>query len=175
MEIDIFYEKKQERCSPISRSQGPYRKQNGKEYISSNSTKNWTRTWTHNSKKVKRVLESEGMSSLCVFSYDLIRYKDFKENVAAFRRKCQRIAKNRLVFIDGTGMRSEPRKLRAISPRGTTPRVRAEKHEKYEPRVDMWGAITYSGPLVCETLASKQRKKVTNNSKTKKKGVTQNP
>jgi len=67
-------------------------------------------------------------------------------------------------------MRSEPRKLRAISPRGTTPRVRAEKHEKYEPRVDMWGAITYSGPLVCETLTSKQRKKVTN-SKTKKKGV----
>ena len=70
--------------------------------------------------------------------------------------------KNRLVFIDATGMRSEPRKLRALAPRGTTPRVKAEKHEQYEPRVDMWGAIAYSGPLVCQTLTSQQRKKVVN-------------
>ena len=34
----------------------------------------------------------------------------------------------------------------------------------------MWGAVTYLGPLICQTLTSKQRKKVTN-SKTKKKDV----
>jgi hypothetical protein len=67
-------------------------------------------------------------------------------------------------------MRSEPRKLRALAPRGKTPRVIAERHEKYEPRVDMWGAITYSGPLTCETLTSQQRKKI-NNPKGRKRGV----
>jgi hypothetical protein len=124
----------------------------------------------HSSKKVKRLLESEGMFR-SPFPYELLLdTEDFKENVAGFRRKCQRVDKNRLVFIDGTGMRSEPRKLRALAPRGTTPRVKAEKHEKYEPRVDMWGAIAYSGPLVCQTLTSQQRKKVVNE-RTKKKGV----
>lgn len=84
--------------------------------------------------------------------------------MAGFRRKCQRVNKNRLIFIDGTGMRSEPRKIRA------TPRVTTKKHEKYEPRVDMWGAITYSGPLTCETITSYERKEIVNQ-KTHKKGV----
>ena len=66
-------------------------------------------------------------------------------------------------------MRSEPRKLRALAPRGKTPRVIAERHEKYEPRIDMWGAITYSDPLTCETLTSQQRKKI-NNPKRRKRG-----
>ena len=51
-----------------------------------------------------------------------------------------------------------------------SPRVIAERHEKYEPRVDMWGAITYSDPLTCETLTSQQRKKI-NNPKRRKRGV----
>jgi hypothetical protein len=80
------------------------------------------------------------------------------------------VNKNRLVFIDGTGMRSEPRKLRALAPSGSTPRVTTKKHEKYEPRVDMWGAITYSGPLTCETITSYERKEIMN-PKTHKKGV----
>ena len=85
--------------------------------------------------------------------------QDLKENAAGFRRKCRRVNKNRLVFIDGTGMRSEPRKLRALAPSGSTPRVTTKKHEKYEPRVDMWGAITYSVLwLVKLSLLTNERK-----------------
>ena len=90
--------------------------------------------------------------------------------MAQFRRKCQRVDKNHLVFIDGTGIRAEPRKLRALAPRGNTPRVTATRHEKYEPRVDMWGAIAYSGPLACETFTSQQRKNVIK-TRSGKKGV----
>jgi hypothetical protein len=76
------------------------------------------------------------------------------------------VNKNRLVFIDGTGLRSEPRKLKALAPRGQTPRVTTMKHEKYEPRIDMFGAIWYSG----ETVTSQQRREIVNQ-RTGKKGV----
>lgn len=87
-----------------------------------------------------------------------------------FRRKCQRTKKQRLVFIDGTGMRAEPRKLKGLAPQGKTPITLASKPEKYQPRVDMYGAINYSGPLVCETVTSTQRKTIIN-TRTGKKGV----
>ena len=87
-----------------------------------------------------------------------------------FRRKCQRTKKQRLVFIDGTGMRAEPRKLKGLAPQGKTPITLASKPEKYQPRVDMYGAIHYSGPLVCETVTSTQRKTIIN-TRTGKKGV----
>jgi hypothetical protein len=90
--------------------------------------------------------------------------------VVKFRRKCQRLNKRALIFIDGTGMRAEPRKLRGLAPRGKTPLTRASKPEKYMPRVDMYGAISYTGPLVCETVTSTQRKTIIN-ARTGKKGV----
>jgi hypothetical protein len=90
--------------------------------------------------------------------------------VAKFRRKCQRVKKNSLVFIDGTGMRAEPRKLKGLAPKGKTAVTRASKPEKYQPRVDMYGAIAYTGPLACETVTSTQRKAIVN-TRTGKKGV----
>ncbi len=94
----------------------------------------------------------------------------YRELVVKFRRKCQRIKKNALVFIDGTGLRAEPRKLKGLAPKGKTPLTTASKPDKYEPRVDMYGAITYTGPLVCETVTSTQRKTIIN-TRTGKKGV----
>ena len=73
-------------------------------------------------------------------------------------------------FIDGTGMRAEPRKLKGLAPKGHPAVTTASKPEKYEPRVDMYGAITYTGPLVCETVTSTQRKAIVN-TRTGKKGV----
>ena len=90
--------------------------------------------------------------------------------MAKFRRRCQRVKKNRLVFIDGTGMRAEPRKLKGLAPRGKTAVTTASKPEKYQPRVDMYGAIAYTGPLVCETVTSTQRRTIVN-TRTGKKGV----
>ena len=67
-------------------------------------------------------------------------------------------------------MRSEPRKLRGLAPKGKAAITKASKPEKYEPRVDMYGAIAYTGPLVCETVTATQRKAIMN-PRTKKKGV----
>jgi hypothetical protein len=40
--------------------------------------------------------------------------------------------------------------------------VRLREAEKYEPRVDIMGAIGYDAPLACETKTSKQRRSIPN-------------
>jgi len=90
--------------------------------------------------------------------------------VAQFRRKCQNVKTGRLIFIDGTGMKSEPRNIRGLAPKGRPALTRASKPDKYQPRVDMYGAIAYTGPLACETVTSTQRKGIVN-TRTGKKGV----
>lgn len=75
-----------------------------------------------------------------------------------------------MVFLDGSGLRSEPRQLTGLAPSGQTPHTSAEKAEKYEPRVDIMGAISYNGPLACETKTSEQRRAIPN-TRTKKTGV----
>ena len=103
-------------------------------------------------------------------SFFCLDSQDYHDSVAKFRRKCQKVKKNSLVFIDGTGMRAEPRKLKGLAPKGQPAVTRASKPEKYEPRVDMYGAVAYTGPLVCETVTSTQRKAIMN-TRTGKKGV----
>jgi len=100
----------------------------------------------------------------------LIGTENYQNSVISFRKKCQRVAKDRLVFLDGSGLRSEPRPLTGLSPVGTPAKTTTEKAEKYEPRVDIMGAISYNAPLACETKTSEQRKKVANSRK-KKMGV----
>jgi len=80
------------------------------------------------------------------------------------------VPKSSLVFLDGSGIRAEPRPLKGLSPRGQPANTSAEKPEKYEPRIDIMGAICYHGPLACETKTSKQRQ-ATPNPKTRKRGV----
>jgi len=67
-------------------------------------------------------------------------------------------------------MRAEPRNLKGLAPKGQPAVTKASKPEKYEPRVDMYGAIAYTGPLACETVTSTQRREIVN-TRTKKKGV----
>jgi len=122
------------------------------------------------SKKTKRKTPSEGTFH-CHFSLkSFLGLPNYPQLVAKFRRKCQNIRKGRLVFIDGTGMRAEPRNLRGLAPKGRLAVTKASKPEKYEPRVDMYGAIAYTGPLACETVTSTQRKDIVN-TRRKKKGV----
>lgn len=90
--------------------------------------------------------------------------------MAAFRRKCQRVRKSALVFIDGTGMRTAPRKLKGLAPRGKPAITVVKKAEKYQSRVDMYGGVSYHGPLACETKTSQERKEIMNK-KTGKQGV----
>jgi len=53
--------------------------------------------------------------------------------VAAFRNKCQRVAKEKLIFLDGTGI-SEPRRFHGLAPKGkkalvSTKEARKAKHD----------------------------------------------
>jgi hypothetical protein len=82
--------------------------------------------------------------------------------VIAIRKKLSHVSKKRLVFMDGSGMRSEPRPLRGLALSGQTPKTTAEKPEKYEPRVDIMGAVGYHAPLACETKTSTQRRRIPN-------------
>lgn len=75
------------------------------------------------------------------------------------------------MFIDGSGLRSEPRPQKGLAPKGLTANTIADKPEKYEPRVDIMGAVSYNAPLACETKTSKQRQAISNPRKKEKKGV----
>jgi hypothetical protein len=126
------------------------------------------------------VLKSQGHYSCYFSSVQLLYYflgyspsfcpigsEEYRNSVITFRKKCQRVAKNSLVFIDGSGIRSEPRQLTGLAPSGQTPRTTTNKSEKYEPRVDIMGAISFNGPLACETKTSSQRKAIPNPRKRK--------
>jgi transposase-like protein len=49
---------------------------------------------------------------------------DYVESVAAFRRKCQRVPKEKLIFLDGTGMKCEPRRGHGLAPKGKKAELR---------------------------------------------------
>ncbi len=84
-------------------------------------------------------------------SFCYLGTEEYRDSVIKIRKQCQRVSKERLVFIDGSGLRSEPRPLTWLAPSGETPKTTAEKAEKYEPRVDIMGAISYYAPLAVET------------------------
>ena len=83
---------------------------------------------------------------------------NFRESIAAYRRKCQHIAKEKLVFVDGTGMKAGARPGYGLAPKGKKAKIKTEKPSAYHPRVDMWGAISYNKPLAFDIKTSKDRK-----------------
>ncbi len=50
----------------------------------------------------------------------MIGTETYRNSVAEIRKKLSRVAKKRLVFIDGSGLRSEPRPLKGLAPAGQT-------------------------------------------------------
>lgn len=100
----------------------------------------------------------------------MVGTESYRNSVVSIRKKCQNVSKNRLVFLDGSGIRSEPRPRTGLALAGEPATTTAEKPEQYEPRIDIMGAISYDGPLACETKTSKQRR-ATWNPKKKRKGV----
>ncbi len=99
----------------------------------------------------------------------VIGTESYRNSVVEIRKKLSLFRRN-VVFIDGSGLRSEPRPLKGLAPSGQTPVTTTEKAEKYEPRVDIIGAVSYHAPLACETKTSTQRRKIPNPKK-KKTGV----
>jgi hypothetical protein len=51
------------------------------------------------------------------------------------------------------------RPTHGLAPKGKKAKVKSNKPEKYQPRVDMWGAISYSKPLAFDIKTSEDRKK----------------
>jgi hypothetical protein len=69
------------------------------------------------------------------------------------------LPKEKLIFIDGTGMKAGARPTHGLAPKGKKAKVKSDKPEKYQPRVDMWGAISYNKPLDFDVKTSEDRKK----------------
>ena len=155
------------------------------------TVQDYGKSYNITSKKRKRVLKSEGIFLAVVYHFAsryvirtflqvpslilcVVGTEAYRNSVVEIRKKLSRVAKKRLVFMDGSGMRSEPRPLKGLAPAGQTPKTTAEKPEKYEPRVDIMGAVGYNGPLACETKTSSQRRVIPNpkKGKTGVKGYT---
>lgn len=94
-----------------------------------------------------------------IVSHCFVESEDFREAVAKFRRKCQRVRKEQLVFLDGTGFKSEARRGYGLAPKGKKAKVETKKQENYQPRLDIWGAVTYNRPLAIDIQTSEDRKK----------------
>ena len=66
--------------------------------------------------------------------------------------------KEKLIFLDGTGMNSEPRPTRSLALAGKA-KVRTKKPKRYQPRLDIWGAISYNKPLAIDIQTSAEEEK----------------
>jgi transposase-like protein len=85
--------------------------------------------------------------------------QDYLKAVAAFRNKCQRVAKEKLIFLDGTGIKCEPRRSHGLAPKGKKALVSTKKQERYQARLDIWGAISYNKALAIDIQNSEDRKR----------------
>ena len=55
-------------------------------------------------------------------------------------------------------MKCEPRRLHGLAPKGKKARVESKKQERYQSRLDIWGAISYNNPLAIDIQDSEDRK-----------------
>src|SRR6202012_2369879 len=55
-------------------------------------------------------------------------------------------------------MNSEPRPTHSLAPAGKKAKVRTKKPKRYQPRLDIWGAISYNKALAIDIQTSEQRK-----------------
>ncbi len=85
---------------------------------------------------------------------------DFQDAVMQFRRKASRVNKNKLVFLDATGMKANPQEIYGLAPAGRQARARAPRAQAYEPRVDLLGAVTLTEPLAVTTTTPEERKEM---------------
>ena len=57
-------------------------------------------------------------------------------------------------------MNSEPRPTHSLAPAGKKAKVRTKKPKRYQPRLDIWGAISYNKALAIDIQTSTKRKAV---------------
>jgi hypothetical protein len=93
------------------------------------------------------------------FSLFAIDYDTYKEDVQKFRRKIQRLHKNKVVFLDQTGIElgATPRYGLAVS--GHEAKIAMEPDVYYRKRVDIMAVISYQKPLSLEISPPSKRSK----------------
>lgn len=96
----------------------------------------------------------------------LLGTSEFNQSVVKFRNKARHQNKQKLVFIDATGIKQNARPLRGLAPTGKRARVQRERAEAFSARIDMLAAVGYDGPLAATTITPEQREKP------KQRGVT---
>lgn len=63
-----------------------------------------------------------------------------------------------LVFLDGTGFKAEARRGYGLAPKGEKAKVETKQPASYQPRLDIWGAISYNRPVAIDIQTSEDRK-----------------
>lgn len=84
--------------------------------------------------------------------------EEFKEAVRKFRRAAQRMNKQKLVFIDATGVKEQALPSTGLAPKGKKAYVARTRPEAFQPRIDMLAACCYDGPLVATTITANERR-----------------
>jgi hypothetical protein len=81
----------------------------------------------------------------------------YKEPIASFRRKAQRVPKKRLVFMDQTPMYLGSVAKRSMAPPGRPAIISSKSTTWYPPRVDFMGSVSYHRVLSCKTTTPTMR------------------
>jgi hypothetical protein len=89
--------------------------------------------------------------------------------VIAFRRKAQRVAIKKLVFVDQTNINESYRRGYGLSPKGKKAKVSTRKASRYTPRVDVMGACVGDHVLDLDVLTPTDRKHAGVNGYTKER------
>jgi DDE superfamily endonuclease len=94
---------------------------------------------------------------MLLFFLLLLVTPEFCESIAKIRRKLQRIAKNKIIFLDETQMRLSDAPLHTLVLPGEHPYVITAATESYAPRYDMIASCTGSEQLIPIIYAPKER------------------
>lgn len=88
----------------------------------------------------------------------LIETAIYKAEVKEFRKKCQSVKPEDLVFFDQTSIKLESKPTYGLARRGHTAKESGKTREVWEPRVDFVGAVNWDGPIAPAATTPKDRK-----------------
>ena len=83
---------------------------------------------------------------------------NYRNNVIEFRRKAQRVAIKKIVFVDQTNVNESYRRGYGLAPKGKKAKVSSRTASRYTPRVDVMGACVGDRVLDLDVLTPQQRR-----------------
>ena len=81
----------------------------------------------------------------------------FQSRMELFQNKCRRMAKNKLIFLDATGINIGAKPIYGLAPRGKAATVKIQRPKRYQGRVDFIGAIQGYKPIACQVITPTDR------------------